>query len=171
MRIAAAAVLVLLTTACSGTPSTSTSSSTPAAPPSLPMSSSAATTKVLTWGESGTSTDVDIQIDTPTVSTKPVIGTNGKPDPAFKFVLLPITATNKSSGTATISVFARVGQQQADVYDAENGVGKFLPGEGGKFERPIKVAANATGDLVLEVYANIDHGLTKNRLNFKGPLP
>lgn len=125
--------------------------------------------KVLAWGESGTSSDVLIQIDTPTASTKQVIGADGKPDPAYKFVLLPITANNKSAGQASITVTGRVGQQKVDAYADENGTGKFLPGETGTFHRPIRVPTEAK-ELILEVYANIDQQPTQNRLAFKGPL-
>lgn len=127
--------------------------------------------KILTWGESGTSTDVLIQIAAPTASPKPVIGVDGKPDPAFKFVLLPITATNKAAGEATITVTGRIGQQKVEAYDDETGTGKFLPGETGTVQRPLKVPTDATGELTVEVYANIDRQPTQNRLAFKGPLP
>ena len=127
--------------------------------------------KVYGWGESATSSDVLIQIDAPAASSNPVIGVDGKPDPAFKIVTLPITATNKSAGQATIAVWARIGQQKVDAYEDEGGASKFLPGESGQIRRPLRVPADAKGDLTLEVYANVDQKPVQSRLAFKGPLP
>lgn len=169
MRIALAAALVLLTAACSNSSPTTTPPSTAVSTP--PPTSSTPQIKVLTWGDSGTSSDVQITIAAPATSTKPVIGVDGKPDPTRKFIVLPITITNKAAGQATVTVSARIGQQKAEAYEDEGGAGKFLPGESGSLRRPFEVAADATGDLVLEVYANVDQQPTKNRLAFKGPLP
>lgn len=169
MRIAIAATVLFLTAACGSTPSATSPASTP--PPPSPPVSSAAAMKIYTWGESATSTDVLIKLDAPVSSTEPVIGSNGKPDPKFKMIVLPITATNNASGQATVAVRARIGQQEAGVYEDEGGKGKWLPGESGQVRRPLRIPADATGDLTIEVYANIDQQPTKNRLAFKGPLP
>lgn len=168
MRIALAAGVLLLTAAAcgSGQQAAAPASSTP--PLSAPASSTPAL-KVFGWGESGTSSGVDIRVDAPTTSTEQVIGVDGKPDPKFKYISLPITATNKSAGQATIAVWARIGQKEASVGD--EGPGKLLPGENGTLKFPIKIDAGATGDLTLEVYANVDGQPAKNRLAFKGPLP
>lgn len=126
--------------------------------------------KVYGWGESATSSGVLIRIDAPAASAKPVIGVNGKPDPAFRIVTLPITVTNKSTGQATVAVWARIGQQKVEAYEDEGGASKFLPGESGQVRRPLQVPADAKGDLTLEVYANVDQQPAKERLAFKGPL-
>lgn len=168
MRTALVTSLLALTAACSSSPPPPAAPASSTPPPAV--ASSSAVPQVLAWGGSGTSSGVLIQIATPTASTKPVIGVDGKPDPKFRFVTLPITATNKSTGTATISVTGRVGQQEAGVFEAENGLGKFLPGEGGPFERLVKVPVDAS-ELVLEVYANVNQEPTTGRLQFKGPLP
>jgi hypothetical protein len=155
----------LLLAACGSTPpaDTGTQSEVINTPPPATTTTSAAA-KILTWGDTGTSTGVDIRIDTPTVSSEP--GPAGTP-----FLLLPITATNNTQGTATIAVTARAGQQEVDVYDGPNGeTGKFLPGETGTYQRRLAVPAG-TRELVLQVYANIDQAPTENRLAFKGPLP
>jgi hypothetical protein len=166
MRLAVSAAAFLLLTACSSTPPATTSSTTP--PPSLPSS---AAMKVYTWGESATSSDVLIQIDAPAASAKQVIGVDGKPDPAFKMIVLPITVTNKSTGQATVAVWARIGQQKVEAYEDEGGASKFLPGENGQVRRPLRVPVDAAGELTLEVYANVDQRPAQSRLAFKGPLP
>lgn len=169
MRIALAATLLLLTAACSSTPPATTPTSTPP-PLATPPTSSSPSLKIYTWGESATSSNVLIKVEAPRSSAEPVIGANGKPDPAFKFVVLPITVTNNAAGQATVAVTGRIGQQEVGVYEDESGEGKWLPGENGQVRRPLRVPTNATGDLTLEVYANIDRQPTQNRLAFKGPL-
>lgn len=158
----AAAVLA----ACSSSPSAAPSS-TPEVPPSTssssPTTSSSAAPAVLTWGGSGSSSGVDITVAAPTASPEPA------PEPGLRFVLVSITAANKSAGTATIAVWARAGQQELDVYDGPDGAGKFLPGESGTVQRQVAVPVDAK-ELTLEVYANVDQEPTQNRLAFKGPL-
>lgn len=168
MRLAlSAAALLLATAACSSAPTTSSPQSTP---PPLPTSSSPAL-KIHTWGDSVTSNNVLLKLDKPEASSKPVIAVNGKPDPTRKFIVLPITVTNNAAGQATVTVWARIGQQKVDFYEDEGGASKFLPGESGQIRRPLEVAADATGDLTLEVYANVDQKSTQARDVFKGPLP
>ena len=127
--------------------------------------------KVHTWGESVTSSGVLIEIGTPAASSEPVIGINGKPDPARKFVAVPLTATNNAGGKATVAVSARVGQEKLDVYGVDDAANSFLPGETGKSDRLIRMPVGTQGELVLDVYANVEQAPTRDRFSFKGPLP
>jgi hypothetical protein len=168
MRFAVLLIL-LLTAACDGgTTAPSSTTPAPAVPPSTPSSAAPA---VLTWGGSGTSSDVLITLNAPKASADPVIGADGKPDPAQRYVLIPGTADNKSSGKATLSFGGRVGQKEAPpVAKAGDDLNEFLAGESGAFEQRFRVPADAT-ELVLEVYANVNQEPTDGRLQFKGPLP
>lgn len=170
MRIAVSAAALLFLTACSGTPPAGSPASTP--PPASPPASSAAM-RVYTWGESVTSSGVLLEIGTPVPSDEPVIGINGKPDPARKFVTVPLAVTNKAAGGAAVAVNARVGQQRLDVYSVGRtaDANKFLPGEAGKFDRNVRMPVETQGELVLEVYANVEQAKTREIFTFKGPLP
>ena len=169
MRFAVLLAALLLTAACTGTPSATAPPSTP--PPTSPPTSSSPALKIHTWGDSVTSNGVLLKLDAPVASPKPVIAVNGKPDPARKFIVLPITVTNNAAGQATVTVWARIGQQQVDAYEDEGGASKFLPGESGQIRRPLEVPADAKGDLTLEVYANVEQQASATRDVFKGPLP
>ena len=168
MRIALAAAGLLLLAACSSNPE-------PAPSPGesevidIPAPSSTTTSaapKILTWGDKGTSTSVDISLGTP------VLDTENTADAGRAYVLIPVTVTNNNAGgTATISFAGRVGQTEAPPMDiGSEPTAKFLPGESGEFQRRFEVPA-AGGELIVETYANIDNGPTENRLTFKGPLP
>ncbi len=170
MRLAATAVLLALTAACSSPPSGTAPGNTP--PPAVaPPTSSSPALQIHTWGDSVESNKVLIKVGAPEASSKPVIAANGKPDPARKFIVLPMTVTNNAAGQATVTTWTRIGQQKVDFYEDEGGASRFLPGESGQIRRPLEVAADATGDLTVEVYANVDQKSTQARDVFRGPLP
>lgn len=155
----------LLLTACSSSPPASSPATLESEVINIPSTTSSAAPKILTWGGRGTSTGVDIQLGTPV------------PDPANvanlgkRYVLIPVTVTNRAQGTATISFSGRVGQVEAPPMDVDaEPTAKFLPGESGTFDRRFEVP-EAGGELIVETYANIDQAPTENRLTFKGPLP
>lgn len=168
MRIALI-VLLLLVTACGTTAPTA-----PTAPPttaSAPVTPSSVAPAVLAWRDSGTSSGVLIQLNEPELSADAVIGVDGKPDATQRYVLLPGTARNATTGKARLTFKGRVGQKEAPAVAGTNDdVGEFLPGEGGEFRQRMRVPAEAK-ELIVEVYANIDQQPTQGRLTFKGPLP
>lgn len=170
MRLPLLAAAAFLLAACGTNTPTSTGPTTTAVTPpaaTSPAPSSAAGTSVLTWGGDGSSSGVYIKIGTPSTSTDPVIGVNGKPDPAFRYVMLPVTAGNKTAGKARVSFFPRVGAKEAPAMAGD--VPEALPGETAEFQQKVKVPVDAA-ELILEVYATVDGKPATNRLNFKGPI-
>ncbi|MBP2341138.1 hypothetical protein JOF41_007392 [Saccharothrix coeruleofusca] len=171
MRTPLLLAAVLFLAACSTTsPESSPSSSEP--PPSSstpsPTTSSSAAPAVLSWGGSGSSSGVYIEVGTPVVSGDPVVGVDGQPDPSQRYVLLPVTVGNKTAGQARLSFSGRVGQREAP-WTAGDDLGEYLPGEGGPMQAKFRVPVDAK-ELVVEVYANVNGEPTTNRLTFRGPL-
>jgi len=165
-----AAAAVLLAACGTSTPASSGPTTTAVTPPpaTSPAPSSPAGTGVLTWGGDGSSSGVYIKVGQPVTISEPVTGSDGKPDPALRFVEAPVTAGNKTQDKARLSFSGRVGSKEAP-WTANDSVPEALPGETAELTARFKVPVDAK-ELIVEVYANVGGAVTSNRLNFKGPI-
>jgi hypothetical protein len=156
MRTALLSAALLTLTACtSAPPAPAPPTSTTTEAIQTPTTTTSAAPAVLTWGGTGTSSGVVITLAAPTRDGDTAV--------------IPVTVDNKAAGKARLSFKGRVGQAEA-AWLAGTDAGEFLPGENGTLEARFRLPAGATGDLVVETYANIDGAPTQNRLTFKGPL-
>ncbi|MCS7481726.1 hypothetical protein ACFFQW_45390 [Umezawaea endophytica] len=153
------AAVVLLVTACGKGRPTGIEPTT-AIPPAVPV--------VLTWDGDGTSSGVHVKVGRPVAVGEPVIGVDGKPDPAFRFVEVPVTADNKTDEKARLSFSGRVGTKEV-LWKANNSVTEAPAAETTTTTARFRVPVDAE-DLTVEVHANVSGAVTTNRLTFKGPL-
>jgi len=159
------AAVALLLTACGEGHPTGIEPTTRVPPAIAPGSSPPA---ALGWHGTGTSSGVHVEVGRPVVTADQVIGSDGRPDPAFRFVETPVTANNRTAERARLSFSGRAGTREAP-WTASSGAPEAPPGRTAELTARFKVPADAE-ELVVEVYTTVGGAVTTNRLTFEGPL-